>query len=96
MKMIETLKNEEKYFLNFLTSNYPCKQNANLFFRDLQFAIRDYFNSKDIEISYSEAEAATNAFSMHLINKGKLKKISGNSWVVKFSESEMRNEITQM
>jgi len=52
---LELLKSDYKVFLSYFKANYPVFHNSNIFFRDLQYAIRRFFEHKGIETNYTEA-----------------------------------------
>lgn len=96
MNYLEELKSNKEIFFNFMKEKYPVFYNSNIFERDLQYAIKQYFEKKDIGITYPEAEKLMNEFSSFLEEKGELLKLNANSWRVNFfkpetSEAEKQN-----
>ncbi|MCX8009887.1 MAG: hypothetical protein N3A61_01940 [Ignavibacteria bacterium] len=75
------LKNRES-FLKYFKTRYPLYYNSNIFFRDLQYAIINFFASKKMKLSYSEAELLANEFSQLLEQEKLLKKVNEMSWVI--------------
>ena len=84
MNYFEELKNNQKIFFNFMKEKYSIHFNANIFARDLQYAIKQYFEKKDIKLKYPETEKLMQSFSSYLEGKGDLLKLTSNSWRVNF------------
>jgi len=68
-----------------MKEKYRLYLNSNIFFRDIQYAIKSYFDKKDIRIKYSQAEKVAYDFIKKLEDTGELKKMSNNAWKVNFS-----------
>jgi hypothetical protein len=81
----ELVSNKDIFF-KFMKERYPIFFNSNLFLRDIQYAIRTYFERKDIMISYTEAEELMKKFTSLLESEGDLVRLNYNSWKVNFSE----------
>ncbi len=84
MKHLEELKSNQEIFFNFMKEKYHIFYNSNIFSRDLQYAIKQYFEKKDIKLSYPEAEELMIKFSRYLEEKDDLQKLTINSWRVNF------------
>ena len=80
----ELVSNKDNFF-RFMRERYPIFYNSNVFLRDIQYAIRTYFERKEINITYSEAENLMNKFTSLLEEQGELIRLSSNSWKVNFS-----------
>lgn len=85
MDLIQDLISNKKLFFSFMKEKYPVFKESNIFFRDLQYAIRNYYTKKGKTIDYQKAEEITIVFIENLVNNGELKKISNNAWKVNFS-----------
>lgn len=83
-RLKELLENQEKFF-KFMREKYPIFYNSNIFLRDLQYAIRTYFERKDDFISYPQAEELMMKFSNELENKDDLFRLNTNTWKVNFT-----------
>lgn len=94
MNYLEELKNNQEIFFNFMKEKYHIFYNSNIFARDLQYAIKQYFEKKDIKIKYSQAEELMRQFSSYLEEKGDLHKITNNSWRVNFLKPKPVEEET--
>lgn len=84
MDHLDELKNNQEMFFNFMKEKYHIYYNSNIFSRDLQYAIKQYFERKDNKITYPEAEDLMNRFSSYLEEKGDIQKLNVNSWRVNF------------
>ena len=85
MDKLEHLKNNTEIFFRFMKEKYPIFYNSNIFFRDVQYAVKDYFEKKDIYLKYPEAEKITAEFIKYLEKNNELVKLTSNSWKVNFS-----------
>ncbi|HET56184.1 MAG TPA: hypothetical protein ENN33_13345 [Ignavibacteria bacterium] len=95
MNYLDELKNNQEIFFNFMKEKYHIFYNSNIFARDLQYAIKQYFEKKDIKITYPIAEELMIEFSGFLVSKGDLTEISKNVWKVNFFKPEIVEEETQ-
>ncbi|OGU55051.1 MAG: hypothetical protein A2V66_07965 [Ignavibacteria bacterium RBG_13_36_8] len=84
MKNLEILKSNQDIFFKFMKAKYPLFYNSNLFFRDMLYTIRSFFEKKNSSISYSSAEKLATEFINYLVEKGDLIKLDDNSWKVNF------------
>lgn len=91
---LEELKNNQEIFFNFMKEKYPIFYNSNIFERDLQYAIKQYFEKKDIFITYPHAEKLMKEFSSYLEQNGDLLRLNFNSWKVNFFKPEIVEEET--
>jgi len=85
MEFIKDLTANKSIFFKFMKEKYRLYSNSNIFFRDIQYAIKSYFEKKDVRIKYSQAEKVAFEFITKLENSGELKKMSNNAWKVNFS-----------
>ncbi len=95
----ELIKNEEIFF-RFVKEKYPLIEKSNIFFRDIQFAIVNFFDLKGIEVKYGDAEQLVLHLTAHLEKEGKLTPVNRNAWKVNFSMeskviSEELNEVSE-
>ncbi|NLT52515.1 MAG: hypothetical protein GXX85_16560 [Ignavibacteria bacterium] len=72
-------------FFNFMKEKYPFYKDSNIFFRDLQFAIKSFFEKKEIIISSITSQKLAENLIFSLENKQEIKRISNNAWNVLFS-----------
>ena len=93
MKLLNTLKNEKKVFLNFMKEKYHLSYRSNMFLRDLQYAIYIFFLKRGKKLSYTEAEELALAFAKDLTEAGELKQLNKQTWTVNFKlETEKATE----
>lgn len=85
MKYLDELISKKEVFINFMKAKYPFYQNSNVFFRDIQYAIKSYFKRKNKFLKYSETEKLALAFTSHLESTKEFIKVSNNAWKVNFS-----------
>lgn len=84
--LLQNLINEERTVLNYLKSKYPLFHRSNVFYRDLQFGIKHYLESREIKLSYTESEELANKFIEHLILQGILKKIDDQIYLLNYPD----------
>ena len=85
MDLLQDLISNKKLFFSFMKEKYPVFKESNIFFRDLQYAIGNYYMKKGKTIDYPKAEKIALEFIENLVNRGELIKISNNAWKVNFS-----------
>ena len=93
MDLLNDLTSNKTIFFNFMKVKYRLYLNSNIFFRDIQYAIKSYFEKKDIRINYSQAEKIAYDFINKLEDSGELTKMSNNAWKVNFS---LGNNVVQI
>lgn len=93
MDRFNQLMNEKEIFLKYMKEKYKIFLNSNIFLRDIQYAIKSFFEKKDIKISYAEAETLMQEFTKSLESSGELTKLSNNTWKVNFSLDEPAEEV---
>ncbi|MEN8192068.1 MAG: hypothetical protein ABFS12_04590 [Bacteroidota bacterium] len=90
MNYLENLKSNKEIFLKFMSERYMFVTHSNIFLRDIQFAIKFYFEKKNKFLKYPEAEKLANEFTSYLVEQNELIKIDDRTWKVLYSfESEM-------
>jgi hypothetical protein len=67
---LEILKENFEEFLEFMKAKYPLYHLSNVFIRDLQYAIRNYFLERRRKISFSESEYLSFEFARFMEGKG--------------------------
>lgn len=88
MNKFDQLLSEKEIFLKYMKEKYKIFNNSNIFLRDIQYAIKSFFEKKDIKITYSEAEKLMNELTSNMEASGELLKLSTNTWKVNFSFEE--------
>lgn len=84
--LLNLLKNEETTVMKYLKSKYPLFHRSNVFFRDIQFGIKHYLESREIKLKYTESEILANEFIKYLISKNILKKIDDQIYLLNYPE----------
>jgi hypothetical protein len=56
MNHLQELINNKSNFFKYMSNFFPVYYKSNIFLRDVQFAIKNYFDSKNIKLSYTELE----------------------------------------
>ncbi len=87
-ELYNELKNNEEIFLKYLHEQYPVIYRSNIFLRDIQYAIKHYFEMKDIILSYDYVEEIAKMFIDSLVQEKKLSPIDHKTWVVNFDLNE--------
>ena len=95
MNYTQELLTNKIIFFTFMKEKYKVFENSNIFFRDLQYAIKSYYEKKEQKISYAVAEKIAFEFVKSLENEGQLKKIAPNAWKVNFSLGSNVTEIVE-
>jgi hypothetical protein len=85
MNYIEDLIKNREIFFNYMKESYPVHLNSNIFLRDILYAIKRFYEKKEIRLKYPDAERLARSFTDLLVEEGHLKKISENTWKMNFS-----------
>jgi hypothetical protein len=89
MKELKVLQDNWQDFLKFMKNRYPLYHLSNVFVRDIEYAIIDYFLNKGIKLSFSEAEYLAQKFSDFMVEKGIFKPIKNEYnrvWTLNYPE----------
>ncbi|MBU1098307.1 MAG: hypothetical protein CVV23_02780 [Ignavibacteriae bacterium HGW-Ignavibacteriae-2] len=84
-KRFQDLISNKPRFFQFMNERYPVFKNSNIFLRDIQFAIRTYFERKNVVLSYSQSEELMERLTSAMENEKELVKLSNNAWKVNFN-----------
>lgn len=82
----DELLREKAIFLNFFKSRFPVYHNSNIFFRDMQYSIKRFFETKNIKTKYADAEAMAKKFTTALEQEGVLVKVSPIAWKLNYPQ----------
>ena len=85
MNYLEDLKTNKDIFLKFMSEKYKIFTNSNIFLRDIQFAIKFYFEKKNVFLKYPQAEKLAKEFTSYLVDQNELTLVTENTWKVLFS-----------
>ena len=88
MDRFNQLMTEKEIFLKYMKEKYKMFYNSNIFLRDIQYAIKSFFEKKDIKITYAEAESLMKELTKYMEASGEIIKLSNNTWKVNFSLDE--------
>lgn len=87
MKKADQLTDNHIEFLKFLKTQFPLYHKSNIFFRDIQYGIMEYFEKeKKNKISYSDAEIIARKFAEFMEKKEIFGKIDHQTWVLNYQE----------
>jgi hypothetical protein len=82
----ETIISNKLEFIRFLKTKSSLFHLSNVFFRDIQYGIMSYADSKGETISYGRAEEVAKLVINNLEGSGILKSIKPGSWMLNFPE----------
>ncbi len=87
MKKIDLLTSNHLEFLRFLKTQFPLFHKSNIFFRDLQYGVMEYFEQKkNIKVKYSEAETIARKYAEFMEKKEILRKLDHQTWVLNYPD----------
>lgn len=86
---ISYAENNLMVFWSFMKEKYPVYRNSNVFFRDIQFGLKDFFAKTDRVLDYSESEKVAQFIVKTLEQKGILKQLNSNTWKVDILEDNV-------
>ncbi len=80
MKYLDEILQNKVQFFKFMSKSFPVKYKSNIFLRDVQFAIKKYFEPRKIKLSYTETENMAIELMRHLVEKGEAEQLTNKSW----------------
>ncbi len=80
MKHLDEILQNKARFFNFMSKKFPVKYKSNIFLRDVQFAIKDYFDQKNVKLSYTETENMAKALMENMVKAGEAEQLTEKSW----------------
>ena len=93
MDNLSLLNKEREIFFKYMHAKYPVYYNSNIFLRDLQYAVRRFFETKSKNLSYTQAEKIALEFAKILEDEGDLFRLDANSWRVNFHIGETAHKL---
>jgi hypothetical protein len=75
--------------LRFMKERYHLVHRSNCFFRDLHYGLMEYAAQHGSPIGYTEAEKVTHELALSLEQKGILKKIDSQTWLLNYPEFQI-------
>ena len=82
----EIIASNKIEFIRFLKTKYSLFHLSNVFFRDFQYGIMSYAESRGEHISYGRAEEVAKLVINNLEGSGILKPIKPGSWMLNYPE----------
>jgi hypothetical protein len=83
---LEIIAGNKEEFIRFLKSKYSLFHLSNVFFRDLQYGIISFEESKGAQIPYGRAEEVAKLVIQNFEQSGILKLIKPGSWMLNYPE----------
>jgi hypothetical protein len=80
------IKNDYPVFLNFLKAKFPVFHNSNFFYRDFHYGVRKFLESKDIKVTYPQAEEIANKLAEFLVEEKIFVPVSKLAWKINYPE----------
>ncbi len=80
MKRLDEILQNKVRFFQFMSKKFPVKYKSNIFLRDVQFAIKDYFDQKNVKLSYTETENMAKELMAKLVEAGEAEQLTNKSW----------------
>lgn len=82
------LKNNLDLFFGFMKEKYPFFNKSNVFIRDLQYGVKNFFERKSVKLSYKDVEETASKLIQMLEKDGILFKVSENAWKLNYVPKE--------
>ncbi|HEX2869249.1 MAG TPA: hypothetical protein VHO03_19555 [Ignavibacteriales bacterium] len=82
------LKANLEQFFSFMKEKYPFFNKSNVFLRDLQYGVKNFFERKSVKLSYKDVEETTSELIGMLEKDGILFKLSENTWKLNYVPKE--------
>jgi hypothetical protein len=84
------LETDYVVFLNYMKSIFPVFHKSNVFFRDIQYGIKHFFEQKNIKTTYTEIDKLGDSIINLLEQKGIFEKLEPNIWKLNYPEFECK------
>jgi hypothetical protein len=86
MKDIRRLFDVPRDFFTFMRQQFPVFHEANIFFRDLDYAIIYFLRKNGIVLEFRDSEQLTMEIVTRLESQGYLKQINPSTWMLNYPE----------
>lgn len=87
MQKIDLLTSNHLEFLRFLKTQFPLFHKSNIFFRDLQYGVMEYFEQKKkLKVKYTEAETIARKYAEFMEKKEIFRKLDHQTWVLNYPD----------
>ena len=80
------IKNDYQIFLNFLKAKFPVFHNSNFFYRDFHYGVRKFLESKDIKVSYPQAEEIAKKLAEYFEEEKIFIRVNNQAWKINYPE----------
>ncbi len=80
------IKDDHLIFLNFLKTKFPVFHNSNFFYRDFHYGVRKFLESKDIKVTYPQAENIADQLAEFFENEKIFVRVNNQAWRVNYPE----------
>lgn len=84
------LETDYVVFLNYMKSIFPVFHKSNIFFRDIQYGIKHFFEQKNIKTTYTEIDKLGDSIINLLEQKGIFEKLEPTVWKLNYPEFECK------
>ncbi len=84
--ILENVKQNHQVFLNYLKAKFPVFHNSNIFFRDLQYGLKGFFEMMNQSLSYPEAEELAKEIGNYFEQKGIFIRVNNLGWKLNYPE----------
>ena len=88
---LEYAINNQTEVLNFLKSRYPLYNASNLFLRDVQFGLIEYFREKGMRLTNRDAEKVARGYLDHLKKNRIVSQIDQQTWALHYPDFALRS-----
>ncbi|MDP4174806.1 MAG: hypothetical protein Q8933_12595 [Bacteroidota bacterium] len=75
-------------FLSYMKEKYPLYNNSNVFLRDIQYAIKHFFERKNVKLTYRKIDVLSEQLIKLLESKNIFIKGQENTWKLNLSNPE--------
>ncbi|MGE5352058.1 MAG: hypothetical protein ACM3P0_08240 [Acidobacteriota bacterium] len=82
------LKTNQEQFFSFMKEKYPFFNKSNVFLRDLQYGVKNFFERKSVKLSYKDVEETASQLIQMLEKDGILLKLNENAWKLNYAPKE--------
>lgn len=84
--LVKSIESDQMQLMKYLKSRYPLFHNSNFFQKDFQYGIRRFLESKNIELSETEAQQLAANLSHSLEAQGIFIKTNSLGWKINYPE----------
>jgi len=72
--------------LNFLKAKFPVFHNSNFFYRDFHYGVRKFLESKDIKVTYPQAEEIAKKLAEYFEEEKIFIRVNNQAWKINYPE----------